>query len=276
MLRSIGIPARLAVGYAQGEYDETSKSYVVRRKHAHAWTEVYFAGLGWVEFEPTVSQPVVIRPSEFAQPDDSPATNGGTTQSGANPDGIDQEERAEREFEIANSSPFMSFVYTLQRNLGWFIVLLVLVSIGLTSVVLKRKGIPIQPAHWLARALRKSSRVPEWLEKAAYFEGLSSMERTFMWVSIILSRFLKVDPTSLTPKEQIALLSRRVPECGEDAHYLLIEYQKTIYSPQPGNLITARKASSLLVRRFMTIWFDLLLSGSLSQITESDEDYALN
>ena len=276
MLRSIGIPARLAVGYAQGEYDETSKSYVVRRKHAHAWTEVYFAGLGWVEFEPTVSQPVVIRPSEFAQPDDLPATNGESTQSGANPDGIDQEERAEREFEIANSSPFMFFVYTLQRNLGWFIVLLVLVSIGLTSAVLKRKGIPIQPAHWLARALRKSSRVPDWLKNFEHFEGLSSIERAFMWVSIILSRFLKVDPTGLTPKEQIALLSRRVPECGEDAQYLLNEYQKTIYSPQPGNLSTARKASSRLVRRFMAIWFDLLLSGSLSQITESEEDYASN
>jgi transglutaminase-like putative cysteine protease len=73
----------LAVGFAQGErqtppleevppgirgsvirelVSETS-TYVVRQKEAHAWPEVYFPGLGWVIFEPTVSQPPLFRPS---------------------------------------------------------------------------------------------------------------------------------------------------------------------------------------------------------------------
>ena len=49
--RSIGLPARVAVGFTQGEL--TDGVYVVRGKHAHAWPEVWFEGVGWVPFEPT-------------------------------------------------------------------------------------------------------------------------------------------------------------------------------------------------------------------------------
>lgn len=53
MARSIGLPARVAVGFTWGEWDETRGAYVVRGEHAHAWPEVYFQGTGWVRFEPT-------------------------------------------------------------------------------------------------------------------------------------------------------------------------------------------------------------------------------
>ncbi len=60
--RAAGLPARLVVGYASGEYDPARAVYVVRQKDAHAWAEVYFPGIGWVEFEPTAAQPRIIRP----------------------------------------------------------------------------------------------------------------------------------------------------------------------------------------------------------------------
>ncbi|MGW8251447.1 MAG: transglutaminase family protein, partial [Anaerolineales bacterium] len=63
LLRAVGIPARMAVGYAQGEPVEGSNAFVVLQRDAHAWPEVYFPNIGWVEFEPTVSQPTIIRPS---------------------------------------------------------------------------------------------------------------------------------------------------------------------------------------------------------------------
>jgi transglutaminase-like putative cysteine protease len=62
LLRSVGIPARIAVGYAQGEFDETTGIYTVRQRDAHAWPEVYFSDLGWIEFEPTAGQPEIARP----------------------------------------------------------------------------------------------------------------------------------------------------------------------------------------------------------------------
>ena len=67
MLRSLGIPARVAVGYAPGEQQEDGR-YLVRARDSHAWPEVYFPGLGWIEFEPTSSQPSVARPSRTAIP----------------------------------------------------------------------------------------------------------------------------------------------------------------------------------------------------------------
>lgn len=53
MARSIGIPARVAVGFTWGDWDDDRQEYVVRGEHAHAWPEVYFAGVGWVVFDPT-------------------------------------------------------------------------------------------------------------------------------------------------------------------------------------------------------------------------------
>lgn len=54
MARSVGLPARVAVGFTVGEADpEDPNLYVVQGKHAHAWPEVYLSGVGWVAFEPT-------------------------------------------------------------------------------------------------------------------------------------------------------------------------------------------------------------------------------
>ncbi len=53
MLRSLGIPARLATGYATGDYDPVLNQAVVREHDAHAWVEVWFPGHGWVPVDPT-------------------------------------------------------------------------------------------------------------------------------------------------------------------------------------------------------------------------------
>jgi hypothetical protein len=53
MLRSLGIPARLATGYSTGTYDPVLDQAVVHESDAHAWVEVYFAGHGWVPVDPS-------------------------------------------------------------------------------------------------------------------------------------------------------------------------------------------------------------------------------
>jgi hypothetical protein len=52
MLRSIGIPARLAVGFGEGQFNPFTGYYVVRNTDAHALTEVYFPQYGWFGFDP--------------------------------------------------------------------------------------------------------------------------------------------------------------------------------------------------------------------------------
>ena len=51
MLRMLGIPAREAVGFTSGTF--TDGKWVVTDRNAHAWVEVWFAGLGWIPFDPT-------------------------------------------------------------------------------------------------------------------------------------------------------------------------------------------------------------------------------
>ena len=51
MLRTLGIPARVSVGFTPGNFD--GDVYSVLGKNAHAWPEVWFDELGWVPFEPT-------------------------------------------------------------------------------------------------------------------------------------------------------------------------------------------------------------------------------
>lgn len=53
MLRSIGIPARMANGFHGGERNDFGGYWLVRRSDAHSWVEVPFEGVGWVTFDPT-------------------------------------------------------------------------------------------------------------------------------------------------------------------------------------------------------------------------------
>jgi len=57
MLRSVGVPARLARGYFRGELDEVTGNYIIRGLNSHAWVEVYFPNYGWIIFEPTPTRP---------------------------------------------------------------------------------------------------------------------------------------------------------------------------------------------------------------------------
>ncbi len=63
MLRSQGIPARAASGYAEGTYDPEIGTYLVTERDAHTWVEVYFPQYGWIEFEPTAGESILDRPS---------------------------------------------------------------------------------------------------------------------------------------------------------------------------------------------------------------------
>ena len=61
LTRSVGIPVRFVSGYAPGTYDASTTQYIVRELDAHSWVEVYFPEIGWIEFEPTPSQPEIER-----------------------------------------------------------------------------------------------------------------------------------------------------------------------------------------------------------------------
>jgi transglutaminase-like putative cysteine protease len=74
MARSLGLPARVAVGFTQG-IAQPDGSFMVQGRHAHAWPEVHFAGVGWVAFEPTPNRGI---PGATAYTGVQPAQEGDT------------------------------------------------------------------------------------------------------------------------------------------------------------------------------------------------------
>jgi protein-glutamine gamma-glutamyltransferase len=58
MLRSQGVPARIATGYIPGERDRVTGVFEVRARDAHAWVEVWFPESGWQSFDPTAAVPL--------------------------------------------------------------------------------------------------------------------------------------------------------------------------------------------------------------------------
>ncbi|MDR2393645.1 MAG: tetratricopeptide repeat protein [Treponema sp.] len=56
LLRSLGIPARVAAGFFIQPETNTFDYYPVRSDMAHAWVEVLFPGYGWIEYDPTTEQ----------------------------------------------------------------------------------------------------------------------------------------------------------------------------------------------------------------------------
>lgn len=55
LARACGLPARFTEGYVCDEWNEQTERYVIRVNDAHAFPEIYIAGVGWTVFEPTIS-----------------------------------------------------------------------------------------------------------------------------------------------------------------------------------------------------------------------------
>jgi transglutaminase-like putative cysteine protease len=85
MARVLGLPARVAVGFTQGDADGTGRFHV-KGVHAHAWPEIYFGGVGWVAFEPTPGRGAPgatswtgVPPQQGGRPAEGPAATVPTT-----------------------------------------------------------------------------------------------------------------------------------------------------------------------------------------------------
>jgi len=83
LMRAAGIPARVVTGYLGGYWSEAGHYLLVRQSDAHAWSEVWLAGRGWVRVDPTAA----VRPQRVdlgaaaAAGDQLPWTESGWLQS---------------------------------------------------------------------------------------------------------------------------------------------------------------------------------------------------
>jgi transglutaminase-like putative cysteine protease len=254
LLRSVGIPARLVVGFAQGEFSPPDL-YVVREQDEHAWPEVYFPGIGWVEFEPTSNQAPLVRPSGGNL---LPGGQGGS----ATPPFLPGQIVPGRPTPIpagetgANSGR-ASFLNWL---LGFILVCAILITVlrinsfGLfDEIPAGDQGI----ARWsLPFALKRLSEnlgltPPGWLSRWAYLAALNPVERSFITVYTSL-HWLGVKTTPMqTPAEASAALAQRLPRVSKEIEALLQEYQRQLYSRNHGRLYPARDAAKAVRQEAM-------------------------
>jgi len=77
LCRYAGIPARVATGFAPGISDENytpptgekRQRYILRGSDQHAWTEVYFVGIGWIHFDATQDTLALTAPAQTPVPE---------------------------------------------------------------------------------------------------------------------------------------------------------------------------------------------------------------
>jgi transglutaminase superfamily protein/transglutaminase TgpA-like protein/uncharacterized protein DUF4129 len=62
MARELGMPARVVAGYTNGKLDVKQHQWVIRGSDSHSWVQIYFAGYGWVNFEPSAHFSTFTRP----------------------------------------------------------------------------------------------------------------------------------------------------------------------------------------------------------------------
>jgi hypothetical protein len=72
LARTLGVPARIAYGWAGGTYYESGGEFVFRASEAHAWTEVCLDGYGWVVMDPTPPAAIHGDRARVARPDEKP------------------------------------------------------------------------------------------------------------------------------------------------------------------------------------------------------------
>ena len=250
LLRQVGIPARLVVGFAHGEVvTGQADIFIVRQKDAHAWPEAYFPGIGWVEFEPTSARPDILRPTGLI-PTEAGGTPGITTIEPGTGQGTEQPASPTSQPGSNNQSPNNMELSAPTSIYGLFgALLLVLIAILFRRTLKSRQSNPTPIAIRLKTELEKKSiQVPLWLSRLAARAGEVPIQRAFNEIFRSLKRLGKPAQVAETPQDVCSTLKEALPAATNEISSLLEEYLKFMYSPHaPDNEVAHR--ASIVIRK---------------------------
>jgi transglutaminase-like putative cysteine protease len=243
MLRSLGIPARLAVGFAEGQYNEEEQTYTVIRTDAHAWPEVYFPGIGWVEFEPTANQVALDRPVgeqpgpnvPFGTPipeigENIPPVRSSQDQFGLGPDRTTATNQT--------GDMILRFIYVI------LVIGLMAAGIFLTRRYSLAERLPV---YLESRYLQNGNQPPRWLVRWARWAKLTSIEKSFEAVNLSLRLMGHPQAMHVTPAERAQKLRELLPKASESIDILVEEHQTALFTPRAGNSVRARRAGFRII-----------------------------
>ncbi|MFE7297605.1 transglutaminaseTgpA domain-containing protein [Streptomyces sp. NPDC057579] len=229
MARTLGIPARVAVGFTPGtrQPDGTTS---VSLKDAHAWPELYFQGVGWTRFEPTPSRGSV---PDYAFPDTSQPTGPGGPDHAPGPTAVPStgpsaapscgpgERRAGPECAAMPAVPTAG-----PPDGGLSPGVLTLLALAALLVV----ALPAVPLRWRARA--RARRLAGGPDGAAAADPLAA------WQELVDTGwdFGILPDESLTPRAAVARIIRvgaLPPDAAAAAQRVATAVEQVLYAPQP-------------------------------------------
>jgi transglutaminase-like putative cysteine protease len=283
MLRSLGIPARLGVGYAQGERSQGREdvlalgaegpgireiedslrddvTFTVRQYDLHAWPEVYFPGIGWVEFEPTRNQEPLVRRQEIV-----PASANG---SGEDPAG--NAERPESPFNAGrqdNRDNFADHAGGAGGSSGinwtaWLVSFgsgLALLGAVLGWRSLRQRGMQPLPVLVELGFRRFQIQAPPFIVQWAHQAQLSPLSKAYMEINKALSRLGQPSERYATPAERAAILAGLLPQLQSPIQKLRDLYHTGTYAQKNAEIETAVAAGKQIRKASCRVWLLKLL-----------------
>jgi transglutaminase-like putative cysteine protease len=191
MLRSLGIPARFVAGYAPGTYDAATQSWIVLERNAHAWVEVFFPDAGWVQFEPTASEPLRERPTPTPEPTPGAGPTGSDSPSNDDRDLLTPRDLGDNSGDLFGQNASQAYLAGTSIAV-WKILLgvgVALLIVGLLYLAQRREKQVLHPDAGL-------------LDRLYTLFGRWAASLHVPW------------PASHTPYEHAAALSRALPEAA--------------------------------------------------------------
>ncbi|CCK30725.1 transglutaminase domain-containing protein [Streptomyces davaonensis JCM 4913] len=229
MARSLGIPARVAVGFAPGT-PESDKSVSVGLKDAHAWPELYFEGVGWTRFEPTPTRGSVPSYTQTDAPGSTLPDVARPTQSAS---AVPSEAPSESESCAAGGNPELCASESPQAALAanddgpkWY-ALLAWSLAGLVALL-----IPLSPMLWRlrTRAVRLGAHGRSEADAAPHILAVWQELTDTAW------DFGIAPDDSQTPRKsaaRIVRLGHLDAEAAASVHRLADAVEQVLYAPRP-------------------------------------------
>lgn len=238
MARSLGIPARVAVGFAPG-VPQADGSVSVGLKDAHAWPELYFEGVGWTRFEPTPTRGTVPSytvpdatgnlPADAARPSAGSSTAPSASASASencSPQLRKQEECGSAS-PAAAAAPDGGGPWWAVRGQWWYLKLLFWVVVGLAGL-----AIPSSPMLWRlrTRSVRLGAHGRSEADAAAYTLAAWQELTDTAW------DFGIPPDDSQTPRKaaaRIVRLGHLDPTAAASVHRVADAVEQVLYAPRP-------------------------------------------
>ncbi|MEV7434388.1 transglutaminase TgpA family protein [Streptomyces griseoviridis] len=234
MARSLGIPARVAVGFAPGS-PQADGSVAVGLKDAHAWPELYFEGVGWTRFEPTPSRGTTPSYTQSEAPGDTlpdvarPSASAGASTSAEPSASASCDTVKDRDLDACAGALPLDTARPGAGGTAWYTVA------GWALLGLLVVALPLLPMLWRIR--RRSVRLAPARHGGVRSEA--SEQVLFLWRELTDTAWDHgiAPDDALTPRgaaARIVRLGDLDPAAAESVHRVAGAVEQVLFAPRPG------------------------------------------